>query len=165
MTVQILLSVSHQVIASMRSHALRERMRCNSCWSGDCSRRRPIPNLVRRVETHRQPLQVVLDPNQRTPSEAVLLNDGLKHFADGTGFSSLQRMLDQLGDREIQRLMVEGGPTTIASFLGQQLVDEFYLIRSDVTHQSPIPSNIDSQRLTLGWFVFDINRNLGRGSR
>tara|TARA_B100001113_G_scaffold338408_1_gene320558 strand:- start:513 stop:764 length:252 start_codon:yes stop_codon:yes gene_type:complete len=57
-------------------------------------------------------------------------------------------MLNQLGDREIQRLMVEGGPTTIASFLDQQLVDEFYLIRSDVTHQSPLPSNIDSQRLT-----------------
>ena len=110
---------------------------------------RDDPSLtVRRVETHRQPLRVVLDPNQRTPSEAVLLNDGFETLVMGQGFSSLPRMLDQLGDREIQRLMVEGGPTTIASFLDQQLVDEFYLIRSDVTHQSPIPSNIDSQRLT-----------------
>ena len=107
----------------------------------------------RRVETHRQPLRVVLDPNQRTPSEAVLLNDGFETLVMGQGFSSLPRMLDQLGDREIQRLMVEGGPTTIASFLDQQLVDEFYLIRSDVTHQSPFPSNIDSQRLTSAGLV------------
>ena len=142
-------------------HALRKE--CDAILVGVETVVRDDPSLtVRRVETHRQPLRVVLDPNQRTPSQAVLLNDGFETLVMGQGFSSLSRMLDQLGDREIQRLMVEGGPTTIASFLDQQLVDEFYLIRSDVTHQSPFPSNIDSQRLTSAGLVLTSTETWGQ---
>jgi riboflavin biosynthesis pyrimidine reductase len=44
--------------------------------------------------------------------------------------------------------MVEGGPTTVTSFLDQKLVDEFYLILSNTTHQQPVASNIDAVRLS-----------------
>ena len=49
---------------------------------------------------------------------------------------------------EKQRLLIEGGPTTIHSFLDEELVDEFYLVQSQVVHQEPIPSNIDQEVLS-----------------
>ena len=53
-------------------------------------------------------------------------------------------MLDMLGDLEIQRLLVEGGPTTIDHFLEQNLVDEFILVESKkVRHSSPVESNFE----------------------
>jgi riboflavin biosynthesis pyrimidine reductase len=62
-------------------------------------------------------------------------------------FRTLPALLNLLGDKEIQRLMVEGGPTTIGHFLDQGLVDQFYLVQSSQIHQEPVPSNIDSKRL------------------
>lgn len=49
---------------------------------------------------------------------------------------------------EKQRLLVEGGPTTIHSFLNEGLVDEFYLVQSKVVHQEPVPANIDQDVLS-----------------
>jgi riboflavin biosynthesis pyrimidine reductase len=63
-------------------------------------------------------------------------------------FTSLSALLNLLGDREIQRLMVEGGPKTISSFLDQGLVDEFYFIQSSVVHTEPVASGIDAKRLS-----------------
>ena len=52
-------------------------------------------------------------------------------------------MLDMLGDLEIQRLLVEGGPTTINHFLEQDLVDEFILVKSNITHTKPVSTEFD----------------------
>ena len=52
-------------------------------------------------------------------------------------------MLDMLGDLEIQRLLVEGGPTTINYFLEENLVDEFILVQSKANHASPVPASFD----------------------
>ena len=52
-------------------------------------------------------------------------------------------MLDMLGDLEIQRLLVEGGPTTINHFLEQDLVDEFILVKSNITHKRPVSTDFD----------------------
>ena len=52
-------------------------------------------------------------------------------------------MLDMLGDLEIQRLLVEGGPDTINHFLNQNLVDEFILVRSNVSHNEPVLTEFD----------------------
>tara|TARA_B110000914_G_C15481470_1_gene455884 strand:- start:78 stop:1169 length:1092 start_codon:yes stop_codon:yes gene_type:complete len=130
-----------------RVHALR--IECDAILIGVETVVRDNPQLtVRRVETERQPLRVILDPNQRTPKDAIMLNDGYETLVMGKEFSSLPALLNLLGDKEIQRLMVEGGPTTVGSFLDQGLVDEFYLIHSQVTHQQPVASNIDAERLT-----------------
>ena len=103
---------------------------------------------VRRVPTERQPLRIVIDPNLRTPKDALLLSDEHETLVMGEDFTSLSALLNLLGDKEIQRLMVEGGPTTVDSFLDQGFVDEFYLIQSKVIHEQPVASNIDEQRLT-----------------
>ena len=54
---------------------------------------------------------------------------------------------DQLADREIQRVLVEGGPTTVHRFLEKGLVDEVFLIHSEVVHQEPVEAGLDAQML------------------
>jgi riboflavin biosynthesis pyrimidine reductase len=128
-------------------HSLRKE--CDAVLVGVETVVRDNPQLtVRRVETERQPLRVIIDPNQRIPEDALLLNDEHQTLVMGKEFNSLPALLNLLGDQEIQRLMVEGGPTTIGNFLDQGLVDEFYLIHSEVTHQQPVASNIDAERLS-----------------
>ena len=128
-------------------HALRKE--CDAILVGVETVVRDNPLLtVRRVPTERQPLRIVIDPNLRTPKDALLLTDEHETLVMGEDFTSLSALLNLLGDKEIQRLMVEGGPTTVGSFLDQGFVDEFYLIQSKVIHEQPVASNIDEQRLT-----------------
>ena len=105
---------------------------------------RDDPELtVRLVETVRQPLRIVIDPNNRIDKSSKLLNDGnpVKHLTDN--FRGLPALLDMLGDLEIQRLLIEGGPTTINKFLEADLVDEFIHVISEVTHNKPVMANFD----------------------
>ena len=110
---------------------------------------RDNPSLtVRLVETSKQPVRVVIDPNNRVDSKSSVLSDGLetKHLTED--FRGLPAMLDMLGDLEIQRLLVEGGPTTINHFLKEGLVDEFILVQSKLTHKNPVSSNFDLSQFT-----------------
>jgi diaminohydroxyphosphoribosylaminopyrimidine deaminase/5-amino-6-(5-phosphoribosylamino)uracil reductase len=130
-----------------RVHMLRNE--CDAVLVGAETVIRDDPLLtVRRVSCERQPLRVVLDPNNRTPPTAKLFADGLETLHMKGDFTSLSALLNLLGDREIQRLMVEGGPKTISSFLDQGLVDEFYFIQSSVVHTEPVASGIDAKRLS-----------------
>ncbi len=64
-------------------------------------------------------------------------------------FRGLPALLDMLGDLEIQRLLVEGGPFTINQFLNQNLVDEFILVKSNKTHISPVQAEFDLSKFTV----------------
>ena len=98
---------------------------------------------VRLVDTERQPIRVAIDPNSRINPDSKILTDGFatRHMTED--FRGLPALLDMLGDLEIQRLLVEGGPTTINHFLEEGLVDEFILVQSNVTHTTPVQSNFD----------------------
>jgi diaminohydroxyphosphoribosylaminopyrimidine deaminase/5-amino-6-(5-phosphoribosylamino)uracil reductase len=105
---------------------------------------RDNPSLtVRLVESERQPIRIVIDPNNRIAANSKVLTDGVetKHLSDN--FRGLPAMLEMLGDLEIQRLLVEGGPNTINHFLNQDLVDEFILVQSKAIHSSPVQSDFD----------------------
>ena len=111
---------------------------------------RDDPSLtVRLVKTERQPLRVIIDPNNRINAESKVLNDGFgtRHLSDD--FRGLTAMLDMLGDLEIQRLLVEGGPTTINHFLELDLVDEFILVKSNITHEKPVPTEFDLSNFSV----------------
>mgnify|MGYP000870254593 CR=1 FL=1 len=128
-------------------HELRRN--CDAILVGVETVVRDDPALtVRYGRAERQPLRVVIDPKGRTPSEAQLLNDEHETLLAQSSFSNLPSLLNQLGDRDIQRVLIEGGPTTVHHFLEGGLVDEFYLIHSSKTHATPVPSNI-SQELLL----------------
>jgi diaminohydroxyphosphoribosylaminopyrimidine deaminase/5-amino-6-(5-phosphoribosylamino)uracil reductase len=127
-------------------HQLRKE--CDAILVGAETVERDNPTLtIRRLETDRQPLRIVIDPNNRIASNAALLQDGLETLHMTSNFRGLEALLNQLGDREIQRLLVEGGPATVQQFLKAGFVDEFYLVKSNVEHIEPVPSMIDD--LTL----------------
>lgn len=125
------------------------RLDCDAILVGAETVARDDPSLtVRRVEAKRQPLRIVIDPNGRIPSDAVLLNDGHETLHMAETFRGLKPLLNQLGDRDIQRVLVEGGPSTVHAFLKQGLVDEFFLVQSEVEHLQPVAANIDDAALS-----------------
>jgi len=128
-------------------HQLRQD--CDAVLVGAETVARDDPSLtVRRVEAQRQPLRIVIDPNGRIPSDAVLLNDGHETLHMAETFRGLKPLLNQLGDRDVQRVLVEGGPSTVHAFLKQGLVDEFFLVQSDVEHLQPVAANLDDRTLS-----------------
>lgn len=101
---------------------------------------------VRRVEG-RNPTRIVVDSRARIPSEAKVLNEdaptivgvadraeeremerlrslGAKIIVAGDESVNLVRLLEQLYERKIKRLLLEGGSTLNWSMLRQGLVDE-----------------------------------------
>ena len=135
-------------------HQLRKE--CDAILVGVETIIRDNPSLnIRRVPSERQPLRIVIDPNGRIPKDSQVLTDGGKTMVLNDDFSNLPALLNRLGDMEIQRLMVEGGPFTIKNFLEANLVDEFYLVRSQTEHQAPYPSGIDSSTLLGSGLQFE----------
>ena len=98
------------------------------------------------------PLRVVVDPNNRIPDDCKLMTDGeartlliQSYDHDRTGDAPhverlaiaekeipIARLLDMLGDRGIQSLLVEGGADTWARFLSEGLVDRARLCVSPI---------------------------------
>ena len=140
----------------------RLRMDCDAILVGAETIERDNPSLtVRRLETARQPLRVILDPKERTNQEATVYTDGYDTIQVGADYNGLLPLLNRLGDMEKQRLLIEGGPKTIHSFLSEELVDEFYLVQSNVVHHEPVPSNIDAHRLTQSGLTLDHTETWG----
>ncbi len=107
---------------------------------------RDDPSLTVRgpdIDPREQPTRVVIDPNGRIPAESKLLQDGeaptliiqsSKFDTNGDGGHveriivqeqeiPVSRILDLLGDRGIQSLLVEGGPETWSRFLSSGMVN------------------------------------------
>ena len=143
----------------------RLRMDCDAILVGAETVERDDPSLtVRRIETERQPLRVILDPKERTNKDAKVYNDGGETIRIGREYNGLLPLLNRLGDIEKQRLLVEGGPATIHGFLSEGLVDEFYLVQSRVEHCEPVPSNIDSDVLKQSGLVLNHEEQWGEES-
>ena len=112
---------------------------------------RDNPRLtVRRVNLGKssQPLRIVLDRRLRTPVTSELVTDGndtlLLHceeneksvecetilipslFSERRKRVDLEQLLDLLGDRIIQRLLVEGGPDVWGQFLSEKFHLEYF---------------------------------------
>jgi len=140
-------------------HQLRKE--CDAILVGVETIIRDNPSLnIRRVPSERQPLRIVIDPNGRIPQDSKVLTDGGETIVLSDDFSNLPALLNRLGDMEIQRIMVEGGPITIKHFLDAGLVDEFYFVNTNLEHEQPYLSNIDyeviaaaglSKIQTLNW--------------
>lgn len=130
----------------VKVHELRRD--CDAILVGVNTVIRDDPSLtVRHVDCERQPLRVVIDPNSRIPEDATLLNDSNRTMLLQSGFNGLQRLLEMLGDMEVQHLLIEGGPDTIDYFLEQDLVDRFLLVKSEVVHKKPVLVEFDLTRL------------------
>jgi len=112
--------------------------------------------------TGKQPLRVVLDPQLRTP-ETALVRDGraptvflARPDAPARGGWDVERIpigsrgldvgaaLERLGARGVRRLLLEGGPLTIRSFIQGGFVDEWTLfVASRVLGEPSAPRLFD----------------------
>lgn len=101
------------------------------------------PELTARDASGRQPVRIVLDPDQEIEAEARVFNANATTFyfsksprelpATIRQFQldedqSLKPLLDALYQQGIQHLLVEGGALTLANFIAQNLWDEAVVI-------------------------------------
>ena len=70
----------------------------------------------------RQPLRVVVDRQARLPEGARVLDDAAPTFVSRAPTPAA--LLAELYDRDVRRVLLEGGPTLAAAFLRDGLVDE-----------------------------------------
>jgi diaminohydroxyphosphoribosylaminopyrimidine deaminase/5-amino-6-(5-phosphoribosylamino)uracil reductase len=73
----------------------------------------------------RQPLRVVVDRRGRLPGTARVHDDAAPTLV--TAATTAGDLLAELYDRDVRRLLLEGGPTLAAAFLREGLVDEAVL--------------------------------------
>jgi diaminohydroxyphosphoribosylaminopyrimidine deaminase/5-amino-6-(5-phosphoribosylamino)uracil reductase len=101
-----------------RADAHRLRAASDAVLVGAGTVRRDDPELTVRVEpSGRQPLRVVLG---HAPPEARV-HPCLEHDGD------LEALLDELGQRGVLQLLVEGGPSVHREFVARGLVDRFVI--------------------------------------
>ena len=156
--------------------AHRLRSQCDAILVGVNTIIRDNPSLnIRRVTLKRaQPLRVVLDRTLRIPTDAKVLTDGqetvLVHIQPdsrgvalpaGDGGADLNALLDHLGDRGIQELLVEGGPIVWSQFLDEGLVDRAIIIQSNIELGEGPESGLDDNRISSAGL--EIVRNLDWG--
>mmetsp|Transcript_23216 Transcript_23216/g.38446 ORF Transcript_23216/g.38446 Transcript_23216/m.38446 type:complete len:287 (+) Transcript_23216:9-869(+) len=132
---------------------------------------------VAMTSAHQQPVRVVLDSNLSLNSnEYTIFNDGLptivyhvgsledkkvKEYAteqmtcvgvplDGGGRLDLQAIVEDMQSlRNLNHIMVEGGPAVARAFLKKGLVDRVILVQAmEVEFQDPYPSNMTTETLS-----------------
>ncbi|MDP6906738.1 MAG: bifunctional diaminohydroxyphosphoribosylaminopyrimidine deaminase/5-amino-6-(5-phosphoribosylamino)uracil reductase RibD [Candidatus Thalassarchaeaceae archaeon] len=140
--------------------AHRLRRHCDAIVVGVNTVVKDNPQLnIRRVPLgqSQQPLRIVLDRSLRTPKSAILLTDGgetiiVHSLSDSQGVTlpsgnngvNLNALLDHLGDRGIQDILVEGGASVWKQFLEEKLVDRAIIIQSSVELGEGPKANLDA---------------------
>lgn len=106
------------------------------------------------VKNPKQPIRIVLDTNCKTPVDSLVVNNSSETFIvstidcnkkfgdnvkiiicdkDEDGFINLEKLLEILYEKGINKLMVEGGGKVIWSFLEKGLVDDFFMYVGPMT--------------------------------
>jgi diaminohydroxyphosphoribosylaminopyrimidine deaminase/5-amino-6-(5-phosphoribosylamino)uracil reductase len=109
-----------------RAAVHRLRATCDAVVVGSGTALTDDPQLtVRDAEgatVARQPLRVVVDRRGRLPSTARVLDDAAPTLISRAATPA--ELLAELYDRDVRRVLLEGGPTLAAAFLRDGLVDE-----------------------------------------
>ena len=146
--------------------AHRLRRHCDAILVGVNTIIRDNPSLnIRRIPLgkSRQPLRIVLDRTLRIPETAAVLTDECETIVvhtqqsnrgvmlpSGAGGVDLSALLEHLGDKGIQELLVEGGPVVWSQFIQEGLVDRAIIIRSPITLGEGPMSGITDSKLSDG---------------
>ena len=71
--------------------------------------------------------QSTLDKNPEILQTIKQTNAELFSYPDTHGISNIHYLIDELSNRGVQQLLVEGGPTVLTSFIAENFVDEIYV--------------------------------------
>jgi diaminohydroxyphosphoribosylaminopyrimidine deaminase / 5-amino-6-(5-phosphoribosylamino)uracil reductase len=109
-----------------RAAVHRLRATCDAVVVGSGTVLTDDPQLTVRDEhgrdADRQPLRVVVDRRGRVPAGARVLDDAAPTHVSAAATPA--ELLTELFDRDVRRVLLEGGPTLAAAFLRDGLVDE-----------------------------------------
>jgi diaminohydroxyphosphoribosylaminopyrimidine deaminase / 5-amino-6-(5-phosphoribosylamino)uracil reductase len=109
-----------------RAAVHRLRATCDAVVVGSGTALTDDPRLTVRdadgTTAARQPLRVVVDRRGRRPSGARVLDDAAPTLVSRAAGPA--ELLAELYDRDVRRVLLEGGPTLAAAFLRDGLVDE-----------------------------------------
>jgi diaminohydroxyphosphoribosylaminopyrimidine deaminase/5-amino-6-(5-phosphoribosylamino)uracil reductase len=82
------------------------------------------PSLTTRHYRGKNPIRILLDSNSETPASAKIFNTDAETIVINENTNDLQLQLAELHSRDVQSVMVEGGPTLHRSFYEAGLWDE-----------------------------------------
>ncbi|TWH72536.1 diaminohydroxyphosphoribosylaminopyrimidine deaminase /5-amino-6-(5-phosphoribosylamino)uracil reductase [Modestobacter roseus] len=109
-----------------RAEVHRLRAGCDAVVVGSGTALADDPQLTVRdaagADVPRQPLRVVLDRRGRVPATARVHDGAAPTFISAAATPAA--LLAELFDRDVRRVLLEGGPTLAAAFLAAGLVDE-----------------------------------------
>ncbi|MBN1109578.1 MAG: 2,5-diamino-6-(ribosylamino)-4(3H)-pyrimidinone 5'-phosphate reductase [Methanomassiliicoccales archaeon] len=147
----------------------RLRMECQAILVGAGTVLADDPHLtVKGMPPERQPLRVVLDPRGKVPESSLVLDPrsrtlmvtledcarrypGAETLRLGRGRIDLPRLLEELGERGVGTLLVEGGGETIFSFFQAGLVDVYSVYVGDfIVGGREAPTPVDGDGLHQG---------------
>ncbi len=162
-------------ISSSRSrkivHGLRARF--DAILIGTNTARTDNPELTVRDAVGENPLRIVIDRNGNLPKSLRVFNDvaptlifttkpsqieGTNEWVQVRFENLLPELLNELHKRKIQRLLVEGGKSTLETFIQANLWDEALTIQGSVKFGTGLPSpQLDaaiSDKITLNGDTF-----------
>jgi diaminohydroxyphosphoribosylaminopyrimidine deaminase/5-amino-6-(5-phosphoribosylamino)uracil reductase len=109
-----------------RAAVHRLRATCDAVVVGSGTALADDPHLTARTAggrlLPRQPLRVVVDRRGRLPATARVRDDAAATLVSAAATPGA--LLAELFDRDVRRVLVEGGPTLAAAFLREGVVDE-----------------------------------------
>jgi diaminohydroxyphosphoribosylaminopyrimidine deaminase / 5-amino-6-(5-phosphoribosylamino)uracil reductase len=112
-----------------RAAVHRLRATCDAVVVGSGTALADDPQLTVRDENGRdvgrQPLRVVVDRRGRVPASARVLDDAAPSLVSSADDPAA--LLAELFDRDVRRVLLEGGPALAAAFLRERLVDEMVI--------------------------------------
>jgi diaminohydroxyphosphoribosylaminopyrimidine deaminase / 5-amino-6-(5-phosphoribosylamino)uracil reductase len=108
-----------------RAAVHRLRATCDAVVVGSGTALTDDPQLTVRDGSGRRPLRVVVDRQGRLPQTARVLDDAAPTLVSRAADPAA--LLAELFDRDVRRVLLEGGPTLAAAFLRDGLVDEMVI--------------------------------------
>lgn len=147
--------VVSSLLSRTRSHQWRSQE--DAILVGTNTAQNDNPRLNVRLWTGRNPLRIVLDPQNRLPKHLHLFDQSQPTLRYET--TDLSFILGDLYQRKVQSILVEGGAKLLQSFLNQGLFDEIRVFKSlDFVGEGiaapMLPSNLvlrNKEKISTDW--------------
>jgi 2,5-diamino-6-(ribosylamino)-4(3H)-pyrimidinone 5'-phosphate reductase len=133
-----------------RVHQLRSECDAILVGIGTVIEDNPSLTINHKYSSGNDPLRIILDTNYRIPEDSKILSEdkntviaigehtddrdlpNVEIFRCGKDEINLQKLITYLGEKGIEKILVEGGETVMWSFLEKELFDELNIFISNI---------------------------------